>query len=305
MIDMKDDFLTSQFDSSILGQQLIQWSTLTDSPAIHHLWMENPRLLSFLWFSTLQEMLFIVHCWIKAQRIHSDQGFFSATDAVRGSQRLLIVDTFPSHIPGQTTTLLDGFTRYDLHFATRWYDVAYSPHDLTWRSQPPQDQFVHVPHVVTPKVAADKRDPGIKKEREQESKKRPKLESVQAIKAAADFNCGAHLFMPIIPLPKDQPAITTILSCLTKGTCFLKMPDSHGTFENICFHSSFPPPHNCCITSMPPTTRLHINPSADPWKSQPKAFWQPVVEFLKQDDVASHFKPSSTLIALTPSTSWS
>jgi hypothetical protein len=81
--------------------------------------------------STLREMLFIVHCWIKAQRFHSNQGFFSGTDAVQGSQRLLIVDTFPSHIPVQTTTLLDAFARYDLHFATRWYDAAYSPLDLT------------------------------------------------------------------------------------------------------------------------------------------------------------------------------
>jgi hypothetical protein len=44
MIDMKDNFLTSQFDSLVLGQQLLQWSMLTNSPAIHHLWMEKPAL---------------------------------------------------------------------------------------------------------------------------------------------------------------------------------------------------------------------------------------------------------------------
>jgi hypothetical protein len=53
MIDMQDHFLTSQFNSLVLGKHLLQWSTLTDSPAIHRLWMENPRLLTFLWFSTL------------------------------------------------------------------------------------------------------------------------------------------------------------------------------------------------------------------------------------------------------------
>jgi hypothetical protein len=143
------------------------------------------------------------------------------------------------------------------------------------------------------------------------NKKRPKLDSVQAVKAAADFNCGAHLFQPIVPLPKDQSAITTILACLKKGTHFPKMPDSHGTFENICFHSSFPAPHNCCIMSIcenyyasPPTMRLHINHSVDLLKSHHEAFWQPVVKFLKQDDLTSHFKPSLTLIALTPLTSW-
>jgi hypothetical protein len=68
MIDMKDNFLTSRFDSLVLGQRLLQWSMLTDSPAIHH-------PVSFLWFSTLRKMLFIIHCWIKAQHFHSNQGF--------------------------------------------------------------------------------------------------------------------------------------------------------------------------------------------------------------------------------------
>jgi hypothetical protein len=65
---------------------------LTNSPTIHHLWMENPPLLSFLWFGTLREMLFIVHCWIKAECFHTDQGFFSAMDAIQGSQLILIAD---------------------------------------------------------------------------------------------------------------------------------------------------------------------------------------------------------------------
>jgi hypothetical protein len=311
MIDMKDDFLTSRFDSSILGQRLQQWSTLTDSPAIHHLWIENPRLLSFLWLSTLREMLFIVHCWIKAQRFHSEQGFFSATDAINGSQRLLIADTFPSHIPGQNTTLIDAFARYDLQFAARWYDAAYSPHDATWRSQPPPDQFVYVPPTVAPSIQQERREPSARRDRDRETNKRPRLASVQTIKAAADFTCGAHLFDPVVPLPKDQPAITTILARLKKGTRFPKMPDSHGTLENICFHSSFPAPHNRCITAkcknynvVPPTTRLHVDPSIEPWKSHQESYWQPIVDFLKQEDVAAHFKPSATLIKLTPSAAW-
>jgi hypothetical protein len=127
------------------------------------------------------------------------------------------------------------------------------------------------------------------RKRDCDPKKCPKLESVNAIKAAADFICGAHLFEPVVPLPKDQPAITTILARLKKGTRFPKMPNSHGTFENICFHSSFPPPHNRCVTTkcknyyaLPPTMRLHVDPSINPWKSSPEAFWQPVVESLNR-----------------------
>jgi hypothetical protein len=55
MIDMKQDLVTSTFDLSILGQRLQQWSNLTDSMAIHHIWKDNPQLLTFFWFSTLRE----------------------------------------------------------------------------------------------------------------------------------------------------------------------------------------------------------------------------------------------------------
>jgi hypothetical protein len=42
MIDMKPNFKTSTFDASLLGHRLLQWSNLTNSAAIHHIWKENP-----------------------------------------------------------------------------------------------------------------------------------------------------------------------------------------------------------------------------------------------------------------------
>jgi hypothetical protein len=47
-----------------------------------------------------------------------------------------------------------------------------------------------------------------------------------------------------------------------------------------------------------------VDPSIEPFKSQPEEFWKPIVTFLLQAEVAEHFKPSATLIALTPSTTW-
>jgi hypothetical protein len=138
MMDMKQDFMTSTFDLSILGQRLEQWSNQTDSAAIHQIWTDNPRLLTFLWFSTLREALSIMHTWVKAQRFHSSLGFYSATNAIQGEQCLLLTESFPSHIPGQTTTVVEAFARYDLQFAARWYDAAFSPYDPTWKSPPPQ-----------------------------------------------------------------------------------------------------------------------------------------------------------------------
>jgi hypothetical protein len=160
MIDMKPDFLTSRFDGSVLGQWLLQWSTLPDSPAIHHLWMENPHLLTFLWFGTLCEALFIMHSWVKAHYFHSNQSFHTAMDAALGTACLLIADMFPFHILGLTTTLMEAFTHYDLQFAARWYNAAYSPHDPTWHSQPPADQFVFSATTTLPAIPAEPPDSG-------------------------------------------------------------------------------------------------------------------------------------------------
>jgi hypothetical protein len=95
--------------------------------------------------NALREALSIIHTWVKAQRFHSSLGFYSATNPVLGGQSLLLADSFPSHIPGQTTTLVEAFAWYNLQFEARWYDAALSPYDPTWKSQPPEDQFVQAP----------------------------------------------------------------------------------------------------------------------------------------------------------------
>jgi hypothetical protein len=303
MIDMKHDFLTSSFDSSILGQRLLQWSKLADSSAIHHLWEQNQRLLTFLWFDTLREILHIVHCWIKAQRFHRSQGFQSATAPGDGSQRLIVTSTFPLHIPGQTTTLVEAFARYDLQFVARWYQQAYSPYDPSWKALPPQDQFLYIAPSAAIKVEKPAREA---------SSKRLKLSEACKAPQAADFISGTHLVEPTVPLPKDKPAITTILARLPRGQRFPLVTDSNGTLQYICFHSAFPPPHNRCCTSKcknlkvtPHAPRLHVDPSVEPWRSKPESFWNPVVVFLQDSFVAQHFKPLAHLLSLTPSTVWS
>jgi hypothetical protein len=306
MLDMKPDFLTSTFDSSILGQRILQWSNLTDSAAIHHIWKENPRLLTFLWFGTLREALSIMHTWVKAQRFHGSLGFYSATNPIQGGTCLLLTDSFPSHVPGQTTTPNEAFARYDLQFAARWYDAALSPYDPTWQSKPPPDQFV-IPPAPPVQVANEQRET----DQQRGSNKRLKTDCAKAAKQAVNFICGAHLFEPIIPLPQGKPAITTIMARFKRGVRFPLIPNANGTSDYMCFHSAFPPPHNRCNTAKcknmfvsPPTTRLHVDPTIEPFKSRPETYWQPIVNFLLQPEVAEHFLPSEAFKALTPSTTW-
>jgi hypothetical protein len=298
MIDIKSDFLTSAFDRSILGRRLAQWGKLPDNTAVHHIWQPYQRLMTYLWFSTLRDALHIMHCWTKAQRFHPTQGFVSATDATTGTTSLLVTDSFPSHIPGQNTNLVEAFARYDLQFTARWYDLTRHPHDASWQSQPPPDHFLVAP---APTVLV-KQEP-----REKLSNKRLKTTDPKV----ADFINPAHLFEAIVPLPRDKPAITTILARLPVGTRFPNMGEVDGKSPFMCFHSSFPAPHNRCITSKcknwktkHPLTRLHIDTSVEPWRSKPEAYWRPIVDFLQQTTVAAHFRPSATLIALTPGTTW-
>jgi hypothetical protein len=112
MIDMRPDFLTSPFDRSmILGRRLAQWSKLPDNAAVHQIWHTHQQILSYLWFSTLRNALHIMHCWIKAQPFQHSQAFLSATEATSGATRLLVTETFPSHMPGQNTNLVEAFAR--------------------------------------------------------------------------------------------------------------------------------------------------------------------------------------------------
>jgi hypothetical protein len=303
MIDMKSDFILSPFDRSILGRRLAQWSKLPDNTAVHHIWQPYQRLVTYLWFSTLRDALHIVHCWIKAQRFHPTQGFISARDSLTGTTSLLVTDSFPSHIPGQNTNLVEAFARYDLQFTARWYDLTRHPHDASWQSQPPPDHFQSAP--LAPHAAVKQEGRG-KGDRDTPTK-RLKTTDLKG----ADYISNAPLFDPVVPLPRDKPAITTLIARLPQGTRFPQIIDSDGKSIYICFHSCFPAPHNRCSTSKcknykvkPPTSRLHIDPTLEPWKSKPEVFWRPIADFLQLPSVALHFCPSAAFMAMTPSTTW-
>jgi hypothetical protein len=183
-----------------------------------------------------------MHCWIKAQCFHHSQGFISATDATGGATRLLVTDTFPSHIPSQNTNLVEAFARYDTHFTAWWYDLTRYPNNASWQSQPSPYHFWPAAPAPAPPMKLDKRTGW---EREQPSK-RLKPTTV----ATADFVSQAPLFEPIVPFPRDKPPITTLLARLPAGTRFPQMGETYGKSQYICFHSAFPSPHNKCTTSM-------------------------------------------------------
>jgi hypothetical protein len=91
-MDVKNDFLHFPFAESILGSQLLLWSTLLDNPTVHSIWYLYPVALTCQWLSTLRDLLHIFHRWIKANQYHLNKGFYTATDEL------------PSHVHLQYTS---------------------------------------------------------------------------------------------------------------------------------------------------------------------------------------------------------
>ena len=141
MIDMKPDFARSTFNKSILGTRLSLWSQLPGLIPINSHWNGHPASATFYSFNSLRELLQIFHSWIKAQRFHVTQGFTTARDS-QGAAHILLVDTLLSHIPGQSTHLMEALTRYHAQFQQRWYTQAFTISDPLWTSAPPVDHFV-------------------------------------------------------------------------------------------------------------------------------------------------------------------
>jgi hypothetical protein len=306
MIDMKPDFATSTFDTSVLGTRLSLWCQLPGLIPINSLWNAYPASATFYWFHSLRELFQIFHSWVKAQRFHPTQGFNYARDS-QGTVSLLLVDALPLHIPGQSTHLMEALARYDMQFQQRWYTQAFTILDPLWAAAPPGDHFVrHAAPIPAPPPSGSN---SAALPSQEPANKRLKLAKPAK---QADFFCAGPLILPVEPLPGSKAAITTILHRLPRQGRFPLLPDANGTLSYICFKSCFLAPHDRCITktcihqkSNPPASRLHIDLSLDYWKTKPEIYWHPMVEWLQLPGVLSHFRPSPGLKALTPSTTWS
>ena len=155
MIDMKPDFATSTFDKSVLGTRLHIWSQFPGLIPINSLWNAYPARVTFYWFNLLWELFHIFHCWVKAQCFHLTQGFTYARDS-QGIVNLFLVDTLKSHIPGQSTRLMEALARYDIQFQQCWYTQAFTVSDPLWTLPPPVNHFVcqHPPQPIHPSASA-------------------------------------------------------------------------------------------------------------------------------------------------------
>ena len=129
---------------------------------------------------------------------------------------------------------------------------------------------------------------------------------------APDFISSTPLIEPIIPIPTTSRSITmTLIKRIAAPVQFPHLPSANGTSQTICLNSVFPAPHNCCMLrlcgdkkAVPRIPRLHIDMSKEPWRSKPENYWKPMVDFLQNEAIRQHLRPSAALKQATPSANW-
>jgi hypothetical protein len=90
--DIKENFLTCPFQSSILGSRLHNWLQLLDAPAILFLWERCPCQASYQWMLSCWTLLHIFQRWITAIKWQPMQGFTTVQDSC-SMQYHLIADS--------------------------------------------------------------------------------------------------------------------------------------------------------------------------------------------------------------------
>jgi hypothetical protein len=254
---------------------------------------------TYQWFASLQTLLGTEQNWVKQLRYHPDRGFFHARDA-EGKRYLLLDNKVLSNIPGRTDSLPAALRQFDMTFETCWFCGSFL--DPIWSAAIPEG------HIVALITKAKQQHSDIPDNTGDPIPKRIKLGGKKSL--IPDFISSTTLMDPVVPLPPNTKSTTmTMLRRINAPIPFPRLASTNGTLQTICLNSAFPKPYNCCILKLcgdkkmvPPTPRLHIDLNAEPWRSKPESYWNPMVTFLQNEQIQIHLRPSKALKLLTPNT---
>jgi hypothetical protein len=328
MMDLTDgSFSDEKFVTSILGQRLKAWSSLPDSATIHGLWNQAPLQATYQWFASLQSLLCTIQLWVKRLRYHPERGFYHARDK-SGHRYLLLDSQVPSNIPGRTDSLIEALGHFDHAFETRWFRSSFM--DPIWTTPLPPGHCLPPPNhgrhsQSHTRDAYHRPDDGRTSRHDdrraprQDDGRNPRYDDGQHKRAKLggeriknpDFINRCPLMECTSTIPLSKSVLQHLYGKFQMPVSYPRFPTSTGTWQTLCLNSSFVGPHNTCSTRMcgdrkavPPMSRLHIDLSRETWRSQPEAYWAPLVTFLLNPEVLPHIRPTPTLKKLTPSTKW-
>ena len=299
MTDLEDGtFSDGKFETSILGQRLKAWSQLPNSAMIHGLWNQSPTQVTYQWFASLQSLLHTMQSWIKRLRYHKDRGFYHAKDDL-GRKYLMLDSQLPSHIPGRTDSLVESLRQYDTIFESRWFRSSFM--DSIWTAPLSPGHGGESPRESRNHYTAygDELKPPPNK----------RLRLAGTKHKNPDFISQKPLMEVTTPVPANSTLLNTLFGRFSRPIQFPRLKNMNGTLQTICLNSAFTSPHNCCLTRLcgdrkNKIPRLHIDLSREPWRSKPETYWFPLVQFLQNDAVYQHIRPTEALKRVTPGAKW-
>jgi hypothetical protein len=312
-LDIKENFLTCPFASSLLGSRLERWLRLLDLPQVQVLWEKNRRTTSYQWILSSWSLLSIFQKWIATVKWLASRGFANVQDTHTQHYRVIADGSLSSAGPNGRPILLNPtLEAFDTSFHDTWAHQIIIHNDPIWTNPPPPDQFRQAtPIYCPPPIPTSCPLPPA-----QPAPHRSSNPPTGALKRPRepDFTSSQALFEPVIAFQPGQRPMAYMIHNTDRATQYPRLADTPGKDPClICFRSSFPPPFNVCHTGScignrsrrRETKRLHIDLAQEPWRTKPEAFWQPVVEWLQLPTIRPFVRPTAALRRLTPSTRWS
>ncbi len=307
-MDIDVGFAIARFDRSILGCRLRYLKDLLDRHQVQHLWARNARVMTYVWFQSLQSLLYIFQRLASASLWKAGAGFLHEPPHVH-------VDPYDSDGNHCLKTLQD----YDANLIQQWGSESLRSIDAFYRvSSVPESHFIQVPVPRLPAIPAGSASSGSSSTTQSRAGRKR-----SAPPPAPDFIAVQPLFELVNPPLDEKMCYQQFMRAPPNGTKMPLLIHPEGRSSLICFTSASGPPFNTCnrancLREQKRTTRnpnfrnrpegpppfCHVDLAQTYWAGQPESFWKPVVTWLRYPGVSDKIKPSEFLKAKTPSTPW-
>jgi hypothetical protein len=140
-LDIKDNFKTYPFESSLLGSRLFTRLRLLDAPAVLFLWEICPRHASYQWMLSCWSLLHIFQRWLAAIKWQQARGFVTFQDSSTLQYRVIADGRTSSNMSHHQSMILTALTAYASTFTQLWADPVLVHNNLIWTSPSPAHLF--------------------------------------------------------------------------------------------------------------------------------------------------------------------
>ena len=228
-MDVAQGFETARFDSSILGCRLRFLIALLEKHPVQTLWATNARTMSYVWFKSLRQLLYLFQRLSSISMWKTGGGFLPANPHVH-------ID--PYNRDGQH--FIDLVQEYDADLLVQWSrDRLRSSESFYNASTIPASHFMKAPSSRSHSTGPSQQDQASLKPKATGNKR-----SANAMNP--DFISIKPLF-ELANAPTNEKGVFQQLSAASpQGTCMPVLTNPDGKSALICFSSAVGSPFNKC-----------------------------------------------------------